>query len=93
MSVALVGCSPKEYNYECLDGFYKVSINDTKEVLGVNWGDNNIVYKVPTYAVEKKANGKTVYTYYYKFATTNRFFEFYEPAKKMFVGGLECTKV
>ena len=93
MSVALVGCSPKEYNYECANGFYKVSIDDTKEVIGVNWGDNNVVYKVPIYSVDKRANGTTVYSYYYDFATTNRFFKFYEPDKKMFVSGSECTKV
>ena len=36
MSVALVGCSHKEYNYECLNGMYQVSVrDDTKDFITV----------------------------------------------------------
>ena len=89
----LVSCSPKQYNYECLNGLYEVSIDDTKEVLSVNFRSETLVYKVPIYSVDKRTSGSTVYKYYFSVGKTKRFFSFYESDKEMFVSGSECTKV
>ena len=99
MSVALVGCSHKEYNYECLNGMYQVSVrDDTKDFITVTMDrysttevDSTTEYKVALYSKTSTTLNATIYSYY--FVLGKRSFMFIEPLNTMKYGQAECTKV
>ncbi len=99
MSVALVGCSHKEYNYECLNGMYQVSVrDDTKDFITVTMDrysttevDTTTEYKVALYSKTSTTLNATIYSYY--FVLGKRSFMFIEPLNTMKYGEAECTKV
>ena len=100
MSVALVACSPKEYNFDCFNGMYQVNVDDTKDFITVTWVKTATSTKVGAIteyrvALDGKntipARGTTLYSYYFTFGKRSFFFE--EPMNTLEYGLLECTKV